>query len=225
MVESKNRSVRFFPTASILSAVCALLFLFCYQAVCFGSEILVRLSGDIEYPGMMSLRHEEFEIELICFLGDKVPGKVDMRFLRLLSEKAVPEGNYQVSAALPEEKWPTLSFRKNGALRLKPVSQKTAAQLAVMGLHGVAIHGRDFYPLLDTFSKRKMIDYYNDRLFDALRTHWGPLRISNWDMGRLHDFWKRFTESPKQWKARLVAADKEDIRKKCKPPVTKRKPD
>ena len=190
-----------------------------------GSQILIRLSGDPEYPGAMSLKKDGAVIPHICFLGTAAKGKVDRDFLLFLAGQGIPEGEYKVSGPLLKEKWPSRSFRKSGALRLKLVSSEAGTLLDGRDLEGIAIHGRDFYPLLDSLSNKKMIEFYNDRLFDILKSHWGPLRISNWDMGRLSDYWKRYTDVPGQWNARVVRADLEEIRKKCKLPVTKRTPD
>ena len=91
-------------------------------------------------------------------------------------------------------------------------------------MQGLAVHGRDFYPLVVPRVKNKtMVGFYNGKLFDGLRRHWGALRISNWDMGRLWDFWERVTPSPEAWKVKVVTADAEEVRKQCKPPVVKRK--
>ena len=88
---------------------------------------------------------------------------------------------------------------------------------------GVAIHGRDFYPLLDGIVKKKtMIIFYNDLLFERLQAHWGPLRISNWDMGRLADSWVKMNQPPKQWQVKITDVQPEEIKSFCKPPVTKR---
>ena len=67
-----------------------------------------------------------------------------------------------------------------------------------------------------------MINFYNDLLFERLQNHWGTLRISNWDMGRLADSWKKMNRLPTQWHVKIVQARPEEIEKLCKPPVTKR---
>ena len=70
-----------------------------------------------------------------------------------------------------------------------------------------------------------MIALYNDQLFERLSSHWGPLRITNWDMGRLYDYWERYTKSQDQWVGKVLAVDPEVVKKQCKPPVVKRKLD
>ena len=68
-----------------------------------------------------------------------------------------------------------------------------------------------------------MIDFFNHVLFERMQKHWGPLGISNWDMGRLHDFWKRNTKTPKQWKTTVIKANTQKIRDICKSPDPQRK--
>jgi len=90
----------------------------------------------------------------------------------------------------------------------------------------VAVHGRDFYPIVMPMAKKKeLVDFYNDLLFERLTRYWGALRITNWDMDRLHDFWSRNTASPDEWQVQVRSIATEKIRKLCKPPVVKRKPD
>ncbi len=191
-----------------------------------GSDIVLHLSGDVEYPGTLVLKHESNVIEHLCFLGQTAKGNMDRGFLKFLSQNAVPEGDYMVSSPTPEERWPNRFFKKSGALRLKPVSPTAIENLAGKGLNGVAVHGRDFYPILRNRGlDKKVIAFYNDRLFERLSDHWGPLRITNWDMGRLYDYWERYTKSQAQWKGKIVAAELEVVKKLCKPPVVKRKPD
>ena len=81
---------------------------------------------------------------------------------------------------------------------------------------GIAIHGRDFYPLLDGIVKKKiMINFYNDLLFERLHSYWGPLRISNWDMGRLADSWVKMNQFAKQWKVKVIGAKPQEIEGFC----------
>ncbi len=191
-----------------------------------GSDIVFHLSGDVEYPGTLVLKHESNIIEHLCFLGQTARGNVDRGFLKFLSQNGVPEGDYNVSSPTPEERWPNRFFRKSGALRLQPVSPTAIEKLARLGLNGIAVHGRDFYPILhNRVRDKKMIAFYNDLLFERMGVHWGPLRITNWDMGRLYDYWERYTKSQEQWKGKVVAADLAVVKKQCKPPVVKRKPD
>ena len=194
--------------------------------LCLGSEIIVRLSGKSDYPGDLSLLGKNIQLKKICFLGIDAKGKIDKEFLNSLSQKGIPEGDYRIAPPFPSEQWPAKSFKKNGALRLKIIAGPGWKFFESSGMSGVAIHGRDFYPLLDGIVKKKiMITFYNDMLFDRLRKHWGPLRISNWDMGRLADYWDKVTLTSKQWEVRLVTTNPEEIEKTCKPPATKRTPD
>ena len=191
-----------------------------------GSNIILHLSGDLEYPGTLVLKHESNIIEHLCLLGQMAKGNVDRGFLRLLAQNGIPEGDYNVSSPIPEERWPNRFFKKSGALRLKPVSPPATQKLAQSGLKGFAVHGRDFYPILQNRVRdKKMIAFYNDLLFERMSVHWGPLRITNWDMGRLYDYWERYTKSQEQWKGKVVATDLTVVKKQCKPPVVKRKPD
>ena len=191
--------------------------------ICQGSEIIVRLSGETDYPGDLSILSKTIEIKKICFLGVGAKGKIDKAFLRLISSKGTPKGDYEVSPPFPDEHWPVKSFVKNGALRLKIVNGPGMGILNPSNKSGVAIHGRDFYPLLDGIVKKKtMIIFYNDLLFERLQAHWGPLRISNWDMGRLADSWVKMNQPPKQWQVKVTDVQPEEIKSFCKPPVTKR---
>jgi len=191
--------------------------------ICQGSEIVVRLSGQIDYPGDLSILSNTIKIRKICFLGVDAKGKIDKTFLRLISSKGTPKGDYEVSPPFPDEHWPVKSFVKNGALRLKIVNGPGMEILNPSNKSGVAIHGRDFYPLLDGIVKKKtMIIFYNDLLFERLQNHWGPLRISNWDMGRLADSWVKMNQPPKQWQVKVTDVQPEEIKSFCKPPVTKR---
>lgn len=190
------------------------------------AEIFVRLSGNEDLPGELSLRTGEKAIEHLCFLGKQGKGLVDKKFLQVLANVGIPVGEYVVFTPLEDEEWPKRSFSANGALRLKAVSKSAVANLQGANKIGVAIHGRDFYPLLENkVEKKMMIGFFNNVLFEKLEKHWGPLGISNWDMGRLHDFWKRNTKTPGQWKATVTTANPEEIRKICKPPDAKRKLD
>jgi len=189
------------------------------------ANIVVRLSGDLQYPGYFSLDVEGHHINHLCFLGSGAKGQVDRAFLKHLSQSGIPEGEYVVSPPLREEKWPSRSFVKNGALRLIPVSMQSQGVLAQYELNGIAVHGRDFYPLVVPLVKdKRMVRFYSDQLFDRLKSHWGPLRISNWDMGRLHDTWKRIQSAPDQLQARVEEVSAEQAKRLCQPPFTQRKP-
>ena len=191
-----------------------------------GSEMVLQLSGDVEYPGTLSLKKENNHINRLCFVGVQGQGKIDRGFIRKLSQVKIPSGNYRVTGPLPQENWPAGTFLKNGALRLQPVSQAAQGRIQKIGRKGVAIHGRDFYPIVMPMAKKKeLVDFYNDLLFERLTRYWGALRITNWDMDRLHDFWSRNTVSPDEWQVQVRSIATEEIRKLCKPPVVKRKPD
>ena len=86
------------------------------------ANIMVRLSGDLEYPGYFSLDVDDLHINHLCFLGSGAKGQVDRVFLKFLAQFGIPEGEYAVAPPLREEKWPSRNFVKNGALRLNPVS-------------------------------------------------------------------------------------------------------
>ncbi len=191
-----------------------------------GSEIILDLSGKTDFPGRMSLSSGGKSIRNLCFLGMDAKGSIERKFLNDLAESGIPEGDYIVSDTLPDEKWPTHSFSANDALRLRPASEDAKNKLAALGKRGVAVHGRDFYPLSSKMTnKKKMVSFYSDRLFARLWKTWGSFRVSNWDMQRLYDFYLRNTESRGQWKVLVVSGDADEIKDKCEPLKTKRKPD
>ena len=70
--------------------------------------------------------------------------------------------------------------------------------------------------------KKRMIQFYNDLLFEKLKKNWGPLRISNWDMGRLADSWIKMNRVKRQWKVRVIKVERKKVESFCKPPETKR---
>ena len=71
----------------------------------------------------------------------------NISFLEMLAEKGIPEGNYQVTQALPDDKWPTRIFSPNGALRFSPLSGLPIPVLRESSKNGLAIHAKDFFPL------------------------------------------------------------------------------
>ena len=234
MMDKSFTAKEFLTIAFTAPWICRILYSFLFIAqillitpdICRGSEIIVRLSGNSDYPGDLSVLSKAIEIRKICFLGVDAKGKVDKDFLRLISKNGTPKGDYEVAPPFPDEQWPAKGFKKNGALRLKIVSGPGLEILNLSNRSGVAIHGRDFYPLLDGIVKKKtMINFYNDLLFERLQSHWGPLRISNWDMGRLADSWVKMNQSPVNWQATVIEAKPEEIEGFCKPPITKRTPD
>ena len=187
------------------------------------SRIVVRLSGDINYPGDLSVLNETIKLKKVCLLGVDAKGKIDKGFLKLIYTKGIPEGNYKVVPPFSSEKWPVDRFIKNGALRLKIIAGSGLSVLNSSDKKGIVIHGRDFYPILDGIVKNKtMINFYNDQLFEELKKIWGPLRISNWDMGRLADSWIKMNREAINWKVQVVKVIPQEIKSFCKPPVTKR---
>ncbi len=197
-----------------------------WSAPVWGSEIVLQLSTDEEYPGVLSLKKGSSKIQRLCFVGVQGKGQIDRAFIRKLSGLEIPVGNYKVTGPLPREGWPAGIFLKNGALRFLPVSTEGQKKMQAMRRKGLAIHGRDFYPVVMPLTQKKeLIGFYSDMLFERLTENWGALRITNWDMDRLYDFWSRNTVSPDEWQVHVRSISKDTIRKLCKPPVVKRKPD
>jgi len=196
---------------------------FIVPSLCEASEIIVRLSGDINYPGDLAVLDKTIKLKKVCFLGVDAKGKVDKGFLKLISIKGIPEGSYKVVPPFSNEKWPVDRFVKNGALRLKIITGSGLSILNSSDKKGIVIHGRDFYPILDGILKNKtMINFYNDQLFEELKKNWGPLRISNWDMGRLADSWIKMNRVATEWKVQVVKVIPQEIKSFCKPPITQR---
>ena len=215
-----------FPGLSLVLAGLAGICLMLCATPAWSSEMILQLSGDVEYPGVLSLKKGKNEIQRLCFVGVQGKGQVDRRFVRKLAQMEIPSGDYRVTGPLPQENWPAGTFLKNGALRLQPVSQAAQDRIQDMGRKGVAIYGRDFYPIVMPMAKKKkLVDFYNNLLFERLTRYWGALRITNWDMDRLYDYWSRNTISPDEWQVQVRSTAWEAIRKLCKPPVVKRKPD
>ncbi len=183
-----------------------------------GAEISVGLTGDLEYPGLFTLKGEGQEAGRLCFLSEEAHGYLDPEFLGTLSAGGIPEGAYRVSPALPEEQWPVGEFVKFGALRLLPETEAAAQQLAALDKKGIAVHGRDFYPLaVRVTDNSKMVRFVSDRLFEQLSGRWGALRISNWDMGRLYDFYSKTSAARESWNVRVVRAELATVRNICEP--------
>ncbi|MFQ5451831.1 MAG: hypothetical protein ACE5E9_14495 [Nitrospinaceae bacterium] len=194
------------------------LWLLSVSATAAGSDILVRLTGDPQYPGILTLQVPGNRIDRVCFLGPDAKGNLDAGFLAALAKKGVPEGEYAVSGTLPGENWPVQRFSPNGALRFVPLSPEAKNPWQGSGKNGLAVHGRDFFPLAEGMTNNpKMVRFISDRLFEDLSHAWGTLRISNWDMGRLHDFFSRAHIGPEEWKVEVVAADPEEIKTICEP--------
>lgn len=223
----QNYSIKLFPVLCVFRYTCSIFFIvqiiLMTASPCLGQEIIVRLSGKIDYPGDLSIIGKTIELRKVCFLGIDAKGAIDKQFLRGISSRGIPLGIYEVSPPFPDEKWPVESFVKNGALRLKFLNGSGMNILKSFDKNGIAIHGRDFYPLLDgIFKKNTVIHFHNNQLFERLKIFWGPLRISNWDMGRMADSWIKMNQSANLWKVKVVRVEHHKIEKLCKPPITKR---
>ena len=60
------------------------------SGLCQGSEIIIRLSGNINFPGDLSVLSKNIELKKVCFLGIDAKGKIDKDFLRLISSEGTP---------------------------------------------------------------------------------------------------------------------------------------
>ncbi len=210
------------PVFGLWLGVCLVL----WGAPAGGSEMVLQLSGDVAYPGVLSLKKGPNAIKRLCLIGVQGKGQIDREFIRRVSKTEIPSGDYRVTGPLADENWPAGVFLKNGALRFLPVRPDGHQKMQSTGRKGLAIHGRDFYPIVMPLAdKKELVGFYNDLLFERLIRHWGALRITNWDMDRLYDFWSRNTVSPDEWQVRVSVIAREKILKLCKPPVVKRKPD
>ena len=200
--------------------------LLCYPLHVKAFEIKLQMTGDLDFPGILKMdAGVDKKFERLCFLGQDASGLIDISFLEALAEKGIPEGNYQVTQALPDEKWPTRTFSPNGALRFSPLPDMPITVLSKSGKNGLAIHAKDFFPLAGKLTKNpKMILFFSDQLFEKLIERWGTLRISNWDMGRFQDFYKRNTRSLGQWKVQVEKVALEPVKKICEPLKVQRKP-
>ena len=200
--------------------------LFCHLSTVKAFEIKLQMTGDLNFPGILKMdAGTDIKFERLCFLGEGTSGLIDVSFLEMLAEKGIPEGNYQVTQALPDEKWPTRTFSPNGALRFSPLSDPPISAFSKSGKNGLAIHAKDFFPLAAKLSKNpKMISFFSDQLFEKLIELWGTLRISNWDMGRFQDFYKRNTRSMDQWKVHVEKIALEPVKTICEPLKVQRKP-
>ena len=97
-------------------------------------EIKLQMTGDLNFPGILKMdAGADIKFERLCFLGEDTSGLIDVSFLEMLAEKGIPEGNYQVTQALPDEKWPTPNFSPNGALRFLPLSD---LPISILGKSG-----------------------------------------------------------------------------------------
>ena len=165
------------------------------------------------------------KFDRLCFLGQDALGMIDLSFLETLAENGIPEGDYQVAHAFPDERWPVRSFSPNGALRFSPLPELQSAVFKNLGKSGLAIHAKDFFPLAEKLTQNpKMILFFNDQLFEKLMERWGTLRVSNWDMGRFQDFYKRNTQSIDQWKVRVEQVPLDPVKSICEPLKVQRKP-
>jgi len=186
-------------------------------------EIKLQLTGNTSFPGILKINAGvDKKFDRLCFLGQDALGLIDISFLEALSEDGIPEGSYKVTPALPDEKWPTRTFSPNGALRLSPLPETEILKIA--GKNGLVIHAKDFFPLAAKLTQNpKMILFFSDQLFEQLMQRWGTLRISNWDMGRFHDFYKRNTQAIEQWQVRVEKVDLAPVKSICEPLKVQRK--
>jgi hypothetical protein len=216
-----------FEQPHFFSGVCTFLFIIFLSASSSAFEIVIKLTGDNEFPGMINVdTGTGLKFGRLCLLGKEARGSIDMNFILTLSEQGVPEGDYYISNAFPEEQWPTSSFSANGALRLVSRSEQAHKVLRNAGKQGLALHARDFFPLAGKMTDNpKMVRFFSDQLFDRLAERWGTLRISNWDMGRFHDFYRRNTKLDEQWKVKVKAGALAPVKKTCAPLKVQRKPE
>ena len=210
----------------LLLVIFVFLFVVSFSSRSSAFEIVIKLTGNEEFPGVVRVdAGTGKKMGRVCLLGLEAKGSIDLDFIMTLSEQGIPEGDYQVSKAFTEEMWPTSSFSANGALRLVPQSESALEFLRTAGKQGLALHARDFYPLAGKMTDNpKMIRFFSDQLFERLAERWGALRISNWDMGRFHDFYRRNTGSDQQWKVKVKASGLEAVKNICAPLKVQRKP-
>ena len=200
--------------------------LLCNPFIANAFKINLQLTGDINFPGILKMNAGmDKKFDRLCFLGQDALGMIDLSFLETLAAHGIPEGDYQVAHAFPDERWPVRSFSPNGALRFSPLSELQSAVFKNLGKSGLAIHAKDFFPLAEKLTQNpKMILFFNDQLFDKLMKRWGTLRVSNWDMGRFQDFYKRNTQSIDQWKVRVERVPLGPVKSICEPLKVQRKP-
>ena len=203
------------------------LFVVLVSSTSIAFEIVIKLTGNEEFPGLISVdAGAGKKFDRLCLLGQEAYGSIDLDFIMTLAKQGIPRGDYKVSNAFPEEQWPTSSFSANGALRLLPQSKPAQEFLRKLGKQGLALHAKDFYPLAGKMTTNpKMVRFFSDQLFERLAERWGTLRISNWDMGRFHDFYRRNTESDQQWAVQVKASVLEPVKNICAPLKVQRKPD
>ncbi len=203
------------------------LFVLLLSIKAFAFEIVIKLTGHEEFPGLISVdAGAGKKFDRLCLLGQEAYGSIDLNFIMALAKQGVPQGNYKISSAFPEEQWPTSSFSANGALRLLPQTKSAQKFLRKLGKKGLALHAKDFYPLAGKMTTNpKMVQFFSDQLFERLAKRWGTLRISNWDMGRFHDFYRRNTKSDKQWEVQVQGSILEQVKNICAPLKVQRKPD
>ncbi len=214
-----NRSTKFFSTF-ILAGL-----LLCHSVIANAFNIKIQLTGDVNFPGILKMNAgTDKNFDRLCFLGQDALGLIDISFLEALGESGIPEGDYTVAHALPDEKWPSRSFSPNGALRFSPLPGLESAIFRNAEKSGLAIHAKDFFPLAAKLTQNpKMILFFSDQLFEKLMERWGTLRISNWDMGRFQDFYQRNTQSIDQWKVRVEKVGLDPVKSVCEPLKVQRK--
>ena len=77
------------PVFGLLLGVCLML----WGAPVQGSEVILQLSGDVEYPGVLSLKKGHNEIKRLCLIGVQGKGQVDREFIRRVSRTGIPSGD------------------------------------------------------------------------------------------------------------------------------------
>ncbi len=188
----------------------------------FCAQATIWLAKDVNYPGWVSWESDSLKIDHLCFLGKSAKGLLDDKSLDVLAKNDIPEGEYMISDSIPEEKWPKSPFVKNSALRFKPISPQAVKAFKKETFVGFTIHGKDFFPLVTMYVKdSKMIEFYNKQFFKNLTSRWRGLRISNWDMDRLYDFWTKVSIPQSQWKVEIKQVEALISEKKCKPSAVK----
>ena len=81
-----------------------------------GSEMVLQLSGDVEHPGVLSLKKGQNANKRLCLIGVQGKGQIDREFIRRVSKTEIPSGDYRVTGPLTKENWPAGVFLKNGAV-------------------------------------------------------------------------------------------------------------
>ena len=98
--------------------------LLCNPFIANAFKINLQLTGDVNFPGILKVNAGmDKKFDRLCFLGQDALGMIDLSFLETLAENGIPEGDYQIAHAFPDERWPVRSFSPNGALRFSPLPE------------------------------------------------------------------------------------------------------